>query len=182
MIEKPELENYLPHKDSMLLLDRIMSWNFDKQLLESEVDTRNNSLFFNEELDGIPAWVGFEYMAQSIAALSGLDARHNLEQEPCVGFIMSVRNYATTMPAYPVNKVLRIQITQLFNEDSVVSFDCAIIMDGKIVSTAIVNAIETDEPEKFWERYHERKTDCVSYWSKQGNWASNCTISRAFRF
>ncbi len=147
MIEMPELDTYLPHTGTMLLLDKIVSWDIAACTLCSEVTITENSLFYNSEYNGIPAWVGFEYMAQSIAALSGLHARKDLGQPPKVGFIMSIRNYTTEIPFFPAGQILRIGINQLFNENSVVSFDCTITADGKPLVTATVNAIETENPE-----------------------------------
>ena len=147
MIEMPELDNYLPHTATMLLLDRITDWNIQSCTLCSEVAVTEDSLFYNEEHNGVPAWVGFEYMAQSIAALSGLHARKELGKPPKVGFIMSIRNYTAEIPFFPAGQVLRIGINQIFNENSVVSFDCTITADDKTLVTATVNAIETENPE-----------------------------------
>ncbi|MBI9109495.1 MAG: hypothetical protein JEZ04_22315 [Spirochaetales bacterium] len=151
MIERPEIEEYLPHKDSMLLLDRIMDYDTENNFLVSEVDTGDDDLFFNAELNGIPAWTGFEYMAQSIAALSGVNARTLLGIEPKIGFIMSIRAFNTEIPAFPCGKTLQVRVSQIFNENSVVSFDCSIMLDSRIVTTAIVNAIEIDSVSEFLE-------------------------------
>lgn len=144
IIERPELEMYLPHEASMLLLDRIVGFDIGKGTLAAEVDTGAQDLFYHEELKGIPAWTGFEYMAQSIAALSGLNARKNLDAAPRIGFIMSIRAFTTSVPAYPAGHILRIEILQLFRDNSVVSFECRILDGTKVVTTAIVNAIEIE--------------------------------------
>lgn len=143
---RPEIEEYLPHKASMLFLDRLVDWDVEACCLEAEIDVRADRLLYNDELAGIPAWVGFEYMAQSIAALSGVHARTVLDSEPKIGFIMSVRAFETSVPAYPAGKTLRSRVSQLYREGSVVSFECAVFMDGRAVTTAVINAIETDDP------------------------------------
>lgn len=145
-IGRPEIEEYLPHKASMLFLDRLVDWDVEACVLEAEIDVRADSLLYNEELAGVPAWVGFEYMAQSIAALSGVHARSVLGAEPKIGFIMSVRAFETSVPAYSAGKTLRSRVSQLYREGSVASFECSVFMDGLAVTTAIVNAIETDDP------------------------------------
>lgn len=147
MIEMPELDSYLPHTATMLLLDKLVSWDISACTLCSEVTITENSLFYDEQNSGVPAWVGFEYMAQSIAALSGLHARKELGKQPKVGFIMSIRNFTTEIPFFPAGQILRIGINQLFNENSVVSFDCVITANDTTLVTATVNAIETDNPE-----------------------------------
>ena len=144
MIERPEIQNYLPHKDSMLLLDRIVDYDLENSRLVSEVDTTERDLFYRPEMNGVPAWVGFEYMAQSIAALSGVAVRTQSNGEPKIGFIMSIRAFKTSVPSYPVGKNLKISVSQIFREDSVVVFECAISLDTGVVTTATVNAIEVD--------------------------------------
>lgn len=151
MIERPELAEYLPHKDSMLLIDRIVSYDLENSVLVAEVDTDARDLFYTEALQGIPAWIGFEYMAQSIAAFSGVGAR-GAGHEPRIGFIMSVRAFRTELPAYPAGKTLSVRVSQVFRDESVVSFDCAISLDDRTVTTAVINAIEVENPELFLRR------------------------------
>ena len=148
MIEMPELCDYLPHKKSMLLLDRIFSWNLEEGILVSGVTVREDSMFFNDELGGGPAWPEFEYMARVFGALSGINTRENLSLPPRIGFIMSIRAYKTTVPVFPAGSDLRIQVNQLYNENSVVSFSCSIFENDSELITATVNAIETEKPEE----------------------------------
>ena len=143
-IERPDIANYLPHKDSMLLLDRILDYDIPKGVLVSEVDIGSGDLFYNTALSGVAAWTGFEYMAQSIAALSGVHAKTVLDTEPKIGFIMSIRSFETKVPSYPAGKTARIRVSQIFRDGSVVAFDCSISIDDTVVTTAVVNAIEIE--------------------------------------
>jgi predicted hotdog family 3-hydroxylacyl-ACP dehydratase len=143
-IERPDIANYLPHKDAMLLLDRIIDYDLEKELLVSEVDIGITDLFYDRTLAGVPAWTGFEYMAQSIAALSGVHARTVLGAEPKIGFIMSIRNFETKVPAYSAGETVRTRVSQIFRDESVVAFDCSISVGDAIVTTAVVNAIEVE--------------------------------------
>jgi predicted hotdog family 3-hydroxylacyl-ACP dehydratase len=148
---KPELADYLPHKNSMLLLDRIVGYDLSTYRLLSEVDIWEDNLFFNPDLGGVGAWTGFEYMAQSIAALSGVHAKTVLDIEPKIGFIMSIRAFETKVAAFPPGKTLQIGVEQLFREGSVVAFNCNILLDGQEITTAVVNAIEIESMEKLYE-------------------------------
>ena len=62
----------VPHSGKMSLLDRVVDYNFEKLEIHAEVDIGPGSMFFDNDIDGIPVWIGFEYMAQSISALSGI--------------------------------------------------------------------------------------------------------------
>ena len=143
-------ERFVPHKGPMFLLDRLIGEDLEAGCMASEVDMRPQSLFFREDLGGVPAWVGFEYMAQTIAALSGRQGgRHG--GEPKVGFIMGVRDFDCAAPVFPRGSRLRIEARQEFRDGPVVSFRCR-ILDGtaaeeRVLASAMVNAIEVDDNE-----------------------------------
>ena len=149
MIERPDIQNYLPHKGSMLLLDRIVDYGLERPFLVSEVDTTAENLFYRSEIGGVPAWVGFEYMAQSIAALSGVSVKSRTGGDPKIGFIMSIRAFTTEVPSYPAGKTVSILVSEIFREESIVSFDCSVSMDNTVVTKAVVNAIEVDSVQEF---------------------------------
>jgi predicted hotdog family 3-hydroxylacyl-ACP dehydratase len=58
--------------------------------LITETHIRPDSAYFDRQLNGVPNYVGIEYMAQSIAALAGVEAR--LDHEGIrVGFLLGTR-------------------------------------------------------------------------------------------
>jgi predicted hotdog family 3-hydroxylacyl-ACP dehydratase len=89
MIDKEELLTLVPHKGKMFLLSRVISWDLDKHFLTAEYDITGDCLFYKKEPEGLPAWAGFELIAQSISVLSGLNEREK-GKEPQFGFILSV--------------------------------------------------------------------------------------------
>ena len=88
---RDEISALVPHKGKMLLLDRIKKFDLQEIFIDTEVDISEDCMFFNEELGGVPSYVAFEYMAQSISALSGIYGR-SCGNSPKEGFIMSVSN------------------------------------------------------------------------------------------
>ena len=58
------VKELLPHDPPMVLLDRVTS--YDESTLTAEVDISTESMFCGD--DGVPGWVGVEYMAQAVAA------------------------------------------------------------------------------------------------------------------
>src|SRR5204863_4226908 len=71
----------------------------------AEVDVAPDSLF--AQADGVPAWVGIEYMAQTIAAWAGGRARR-AGREPAVGFLLGSRRYQAHRPAFACGQTVRI--------------------------------------------------------------------------
>ncbi|MFS2044934.1 hypothetical protein ACEN9Z_12955 [Stenotrophomonas geniculata] len=61
------IEEVVPHRQDMCLLQRITHW--DQDTLEAELVVPEAGLFV--ENGEVPAWVGIEYMAQAIAAWAG---------------------------------------------------------------------------------------------------------------
>ena len=62
------IETLLPQSLDMILLDRVVEIGEEHIVVELKV--RDDGLFSSPE-HTVPAWVGLEYMAQSIAAFSG---------------------------------------------------------------------------------------------------------------
>jgi predicted hotdog family 3-hydroxylacyl-ACP dehydratase len=143
-ILRRELESLLPHKGRMFLLDSVHRWDLAAGTLESEVLVSEGDLFYDTRTAGVPVWVAFEYMAQSISALSGLRRRGADGSEPRFGFIMSVRDFQAYAPHFSPGSRLRVSVRQLAREEDVVSFECAVGENGRIKAKAIVNALEVE--------------------------------------
>jgi predicted hotdog family 3-hydroxylacyl-ACP dehydratase len=142
-IERAELEELVPHEGSMFLLDRFLSWDTGKGSFMAEALSGPACPFYDESARGVPVWVAFEYMAQGIAALSGLKRRES-GGKPKIGFVMGLRDFQAESPIFPDGSRVRIEARELMRDGNVVSFSCAAECGGKRV-TAIVNAIETDK-------------------------------------
>ena len=117
MIDTAELTTLIPHKGRMFLLSRIVSWNLEEHFLAAEFDITGDCLFYREELKGLPAWAGFELIAQSISALSGIGGR---ARGPQYGFILSVSELVLHLPV--LRGTVRIEVAVDTILDNVHSF------------------------------------------------------------
>lgn len=142
---KEAIMQIVPHSGKMSLLDRVVDYNFEKLEIHAEVDIVPGSMFFDNDIDGIPVWIGFEYMAQSISALSGIYGKTQ-GQEPKIGFIMSVNNFTANKPVFPANSVAKISVRQTMRMDNIVTFDGNISIGDTVFATAVLNTIEIDDP------------------------------------
>lgn len=147
---KESVMQIVPHSGKMSLLDRVIDYDFDKLEIHTEVDITPDSMFFDKDMNGIPVWIGFEYMAQSISALSGIYGKKQ-GQEPKIGFIMSVNNFTANKSVFPANSIAKIFVRQTMRMDNIVSFDGNITLDDTIVATAVINTIEIDDPKAVLE-------------------------------
>jgi predicted hotdog family 3-hydroxylacyl-ACP dehydratase len=145
VLEGELLKSCVPHRGRMALLSRVVQYDFDRESLTAEVDIRESDLFFDAERGGVPSWVGFEYMAQSIAALSGIKRRTELKKEPRIGFIMGVRNFRSAAAVFAAGRRLRVEVRQIFRDGDVVSYEGSIGENGTELARAVINGIEADE-------------------------------------
>jgi predicted hotdog family 3-hydroxylacyl-ACP dehydratase len=117
-----DVRSLVPQAGPMVLLDRVIS--ADDESVCAEVTIRSNSMFCDGA--GVGAWVGIEYMAQTIGAFAGYTAR--LRGEPVkIGFLLGARRYECSCPSFPVGTVLQIHVRRVLQvENGLGSFECRI--------------------------------------------------------
>ena len=97
---KDLVSELVPHKGKMLLLDRVRDYDLKENSITTEIDIARDNMFYEDELGGVPVWVAFEYMAQSVSVMTGLVglATHT---PPKMGFILSVTNFKSETNVFP---------------------------------------------------------------------------------
>lgn len=116
------LNEYLPHRAPMILLDRIISLNEEEAI--TEVNIRPDSEF----CDGVAVggWVGIEYMAQTVGVLGGYLSRQKGEAIK-TGLLLGARHYQCHCPVFLSGSVLRITARiELQAANGLWSFHCMI--------------------------------------------------------
>lgn len=117
----------LPHDGSMILLDRIERYD-----AESIVCLRRVSpdAPFTDADGHLPAWVGIELMAQTIAAWSGSHAL-DANQPVRLGFLLGSRLYRSSADVFPAGSELMIEAVRTFHDESGMgAFACRIDAAG----------------------------------------------------
>ena len=142
---KEIVSELVPHKGQMFLLDRVQSYSLKTITVTTEIDISRDSLFYEEDLGGVPAWVAFEYMAQSISALSGIYGRSRGEK-PKVGFIMSVNSFKANVPVFKVGETVVVTVHQTIRMDMAVTFDGTAKVGETLAVTATLNTVEVEDP------------------------------------
>lgn len=137
------LEQLLVHRTPMILLSRFVT--ADAHSAECEVDISPQSLFFQAELAGVPAYTGLEYMAQTIACFAGATA---LAQggEAKIGFLLGSRKYEPRDVVFRDGQRLTVRAERVVMEDSGLSvFNCEIRHAGQLLVQANVNVFQPDD-------------------------------------
>jgi predicted hotdog family 3-hydroxylacyl-ACP dehydratase len=129
----------LPHEGQMMLLDKILEYN--QQRMVAETIVRNDGLFG----DGltVPAWLGIEYMAQTVAAHGGM-MRYLAGKPINIGFLLGTRRYNSNTSSFNVGDLLKITVERLIEDQGLSAFACQIVGDGIDIS-AKLNVYQPNE-------------------------------------
>lgn len=143
------IDDLVPHAGLMSLLDRVIE--YEEESLQAEVAIHRDSLFAEDK--GVPAWVGIEYMAQTIAAYAGAQRRLN-GLNVKVGFLVGSRRYESSHSYFPLGSTLSIEVQREFQADNGLGvFSCVIRGEGPegeaITATAALNVFQPDDVEEF---------------------------------
>jgi predicted hotdog family 3-hydroxylacyl-ACP dehydratase len=137
----------VPHRAGMLLIDRVVFDDAEQVMVEATV--RRDGLFVDEQ--GLPAWVGIELMAQTVASWAGLRA---LEQRRPVdlGFLLGTRRFECTTPSFEVGSRLEIEAKQeMVGDNGLAVFACVIRCKGEVVARALLNAFQPPDVDQYLE-------------------------------
>ena len=120
--EFPPVAELLPHRGRAVLLDRVLA--HDATTTVCSVETSASTLFHDAD-GGVPATVGLEYMAQTIAAHGGLlDRDAGREARP--GFFLGTRRLTLAVTRFEPGQCLEVTATHLRGSTGLLAFDCAI--------------------------------------------------------
>lgn len=133
------IENYVPHRGAMLLLDRLLAANDESAV--AEVTVPRDGLFLHDA--GMPSWVGIEYMAQTVAAWAGWCALQK-DRAVQIGFLLGSRRYETAQAFFVPGTLLTVSVRcELMGDNGLGMFDCRIEADGeKELATARISVFE----------------------------------------
>ncbi len=132
------MDAWVPHRGAMSLLETVEQCN--ELGIVAVVRVPAEGLFNGD--DGVPAWVGIEYMAQAVAAWSGARARAG-GGSPRIGYLLGSRRYEAAVPAFRVGAELRVFAQcELMGDNGLGMFDCRIEQDGRVLANARLSVFE----------------------------------------
>lgn len=134
----------VPHSGKMSLLDNIVEYGDD--WLSAEVYITADSMFADE--NGVPAWIGMEYMAQAVSAYAGLQERMK-GGRPKLGFLLGTRKYLCSTDYFSIGKTLLLKVQlDMVAANGLNVFQCVLQGEG-VVASANMNVFQPDDPDKF---------------------------------
>jgi predicted hotdog family 3-hydroxylacyl-ACP dehydratase len=144
----PDVVDLLPHKPPMVLLDRVVM--VEALRAATAVKIRPGIPFFRD--GGVSSLAGIEYMAQTVAILSGWSDRGK-GIAPKLGFLLSVREYESELAVFPDGANLRVEVVHSWGEGEMLRFEGKIIDadSSREIAHAVLNVFGPDKPEAFLE-------------------------------
>jgi predicted hotdog family 3-hydroxylacyl-ACP dehydratase len=132
-----QIAEVLPHAGAMLLLDELLE--HDEEHVACMVRVRAHTRFC-DGVNGVPAWVGLEYMAQTMCAFSGVEeVRAGLK--PSIGLLLGSRRYQSEVEWFGLGTDLIVRADlQLRDENDLVAFQCTIHGAGRLLARGDVKA------------------------------------------
>lgn len=141
----------LPHEPPMVVIDRVMDYDLENGELTAEVELDESNMFYDCSINAVPAFLGIEYMAQSIGALSGIAGMEAGLSKPDAGFVLGTRKYHNSVKSFALG-VYAINVKQIFTDTELSSFSCTITDSlNKVCATADLNVFKPKDFNTFLE-------------------------------
>jgi predicted hotdog family 3-hydroxylacyl-ACP dehydratase len=128
----------------MFLLSRVTAYDTIKRSLSAEYDITPDCLFYDPAQRGVPGWVGFEFIAQSIACLSGITSRERREP-PKMGCILSISTVEILRSLLNAGITVRIDVEEDYAADGISTFNGIVFLDGAGVMSAKLTVMDVDD-------------------------------------
>jgi predicted hotdog family 3-hydroxylacyl-ACP dehydratase len=152
MSDFPAPDRLIPHRAPMQLIDRVI--DADSGRTRAEIVIRSDNAFFSPAR-GVPAYVGFEMMAQTICAFDGL-ARWRRGLDPALGFLLGCRRYHARRDWFLEGERLEIEARSLLEPGEIGSFDSRIFdSSGTEIAESMVVVFRPDDIEAYLAAAHQ---------------------------
>ena len=144
--EFPLVEELLPHRGTMLLVDRVCDFSDDSALVEF---TPRADGWYADESGAMSAWIGIELMAQAIAVHVALDKRrYGLPVK--MGALLGTRSYRPSQPVFAADQPLLIRAKMLLRDESGMgAYACSIESAGQCLALATLKVYELEDFRRF---------------------------------
>lgn len=133
------IEKLIKHRRGMLLLRQILS-HTDRSIV-ADVEITSDATFLQG--DHVPAWVGMEYAAQAVGALSGLQALDS-GRAVKVGFLLSCRRHKAMLSKFMLGDVITVKAEEEFNDGRMGAYRCALYKGDLEIATLTLSAYIPD--------------------------------------
>lgn len=142
----PPIEELLPQRDIMRLLDGVEAWRPDGIVARAHCEPH---AWYANDAGAMPSWIGIELMAQAIAAHVNLLAR-----DPGApirrGVLIGTRSYRAQQTRLTADTPLTVRADVVFRDASGLgAYDCTIASGQDTLAEATIKVFEPDDFDAF---------------------------------
>ena len=133
-VSSSPLDDVLPHRKPMVLIDEIVAFDAAAGSLTAAVTATR---------EWCENWTAIEFMAQTAAALAGkVDRLGGYEGPARPGFLLGTRRLDLDLDRFEVGARYLVTATCAFSDAETASFECVVTQarDGAVVAKATLNA------------------------------------------
>lgn len=134
------INDLLPHRAPMMLLHRLTQ--VDEVSATCRAIVERNCIFLDSQ-DRLPAAVGIEWMAQTVAVHAGYLALSS-GKPISLGYLLGTRKYRCTRPTLYVGEQFDIHVEELFKGNGMASFQCTVSQDSDVIIEAAINTYQPE--------------------------------------
>ena len=142
------IEAIIPHRGTMLLIDAVST--FSEEAVSARATVHADAWY--ADADGaMPAWIGIELMAQTIAAHVALLAMHGGGRAR-PGVLLGSRSYRALQPSFAGGAQLLIHATELLrSEEGHGAYECTIHHGDVCCAEAVIKIFQPRDFQSFIE-------------------------------
>ncbi len=145
-----DIEDIIKHRKPMRLVDNLISFGKDNACVS--VCINEGSEFYQVEQQGVPSYIGIEYMAQAIAAQAGANELAN-GKDIRLGFLLGTRKYKPNSAFFTRGITLHITVKRLLVDAAGLSvFDCSIVDEAQpeiVLAKAKINVYQPEDSTEY---------------------------------
>ena len=139
------IDTLLPQSHRMVLVDRVVETGDEHIVVELTV--RDDGLFSSPE-QTVPAWVGLEYMAQTVAAFSGFHKKRRGESIQ-LGFLLGTRFYECSVDHFPCGTLINVRAEKIIEAANDMSVFVCTLEGENILATSKLNVLLPQDSKTF---------------------------------
>lgn len=142
----PAISDVLPHRNAMLLLEKIISHDASRIVVQARPDA---NAWYADSNGNMPAYVGIELMAQAVAAWVGISA-HADGLPVRQGVLLGTRRYQPSCSVFRAGEALQVVAEVAYRDESGMgSFICQIQREEQTLVEATISVFEPQDFEQF---------------------------------
>ena len=131
------IEDYLPHRPPMLLIDELVEVSDVRAVVRTTI--KPDCVFARDGIVHPAAMI--EFMAQCCAIMV---AARPSGKGPQLGFVISCREVDFWVDSFAVGDKLELTADKLHGHEALVVFDCTVVRDGVECATMQLSAVDAE--------------------------------------